>query len=89
MQINNVILILSFAIVSIQLVDKWLLAQGHLKKVYILGLLVPTLAICLNLYAIHLHPDQKGLGMFVINSTWGLLMSIKGLFRLKKEQKNA
>lgn len=63
----------------------WLISQGRLKVVYILGMFNGCLYCVLNA-AIATQPNQAGVAFLIIPSVWGIAMSIYGLRRLRKEK---
>ena len=86
---NDVIAFLTSFILLFHFIDKWLLSKGNLFYVYLFSIASSILTIFLNILLVNLHTDQKGLLLFVINSSWTILMCLRGLFRLQKEKKNA
>ena len=65
---------------------KWFLAKGILKPVYYLNMVTSVLHASIN-WIMYLHdPEQIGMLLYNFLSIYVIIMSIKGLRRLKKEK---
>lgn len=85
---SEAVAILTSFILVCHFTDKWLLSKGNLFWVYIFSICSSTLTIGLNVLLVMLHKDQRGLLLFVANSTWTIAMCARGLMRLRKERRN-
>ena len=69
-------------------ITKWYLAKGILKPVYYLNIITSVLHASVN-WVMYLH-DSEQIAMLLYNflSIYAIIMSVKGLRRLKREKKN-
>jgi hypothetical protein len=68
------------------MVSSYLVAQGRLKAVYVIGVANGTLYVVLNGAIAVADPSQTGVAVLVIPSAWGIAMAVVGLRRLRKER---
>lgn len=79
MMINFISIIACF----FTMIGSYLVACGHLKPAYMLGLINGSLYTFLNI-SISLRGDElSGVSLLAIPSAWGVAMAIKGLLRLR------
>lgn len=68
------------------LVRNWLLAQGRLKPVYILNVIMGIAGALLNFAVVSAVPEMWGVLSFLLLNIWGAAMGVKGLWRLRQEK---
>lgn len=74
---------LSITACSLAMLNSWLVSQGRLRPVYIVGIIVSLCFITINgLLAV----SQPGLLFLIIPSVWAIITSIIGLRRIKREK---
>jgi hypothetical protein len=86
---NAILMINAIAITAclLTMVSSYLVAQGQLKRVYVIGVINGTLYVILNGAIAIADPSQMGVMVLIIPSGWGVAMAIIGLRRLEKEKK--
>ncbi len=62
----------------------WMLADGNLKPVYWLNILMGVAGIGMNLALVFVMPEMWGLLSFLVLHVWATIMGIKGLLRLRR-----
>lgn len=83
----NIITILSLLVVGIAAFKFWYLSDGNLWLTYRLDLVVYTAYTILETYLALRDPSQTSLLLMNIINIWALMMAVKGIMRLKKEEK--
>lgn len=79
---------LTVFVTIMQMIKHWVFAQGHYKLTYWLNLVGLTGFTLLSI-SISIHsPSEKSLILLGIMNGWGIYQNIKGLLRLKEEEKN-
>ena len=72
--------------ISTVVVTKWYLAKGILKPVYYLNIATSLLHALVNWMMFIHDPEQIGMLLYNLLSIYAIIMSVKGLKRLKKEK---
>lgn len=67
--------------------SSYLVAQGQLKPVYVIGVVNGMLYVILNSAIAVADPSQLGVIVLIIPSGWGVAMAVVGLRRLRKERR--
>jgi hypothetical protein len=80
------ITVLSILACSLTMVMSWLLSQGRLKAVYVLGIVNSLCFIVLN--GSLAVSGQPGILFLIVPSAWGIVTSFIGLRRLSKGERN-
>jgi uncharacterized membrane protein len=81
----NFLTIFSIFIVILAVIKFWYLSEGNLYVTYRLDIVLFTSYIILETYLALRDPSQTSLLLMNIISVWALIMTIKGIKRLKKE----
>lgn len=68
------------------MISSYLVAQGRLKAVYLIGVINGSLYVILNAAIAFADPSQVGVIVLIIPSAWGVAMAVVGLRRLQREQ---
>jgi hypothetical protein len=84
----NLITILSVLILLTSPIRFWYYSKGHLYVSYRIELFVFTCYLVLETHLALLTPEQHSLMLMNIINIWALAMAVKGIFRLKKEDKD-
>jgi len=79
---------MGMTIIITQILKHWYFANGNLWYSYHITIVIYLSYMCLETtVALHDHA-QRSLLLMNIVSIWALIMSIKGIIRIKKESKN-
>jgi Mg2+/Co2+ transporter CorB len=87
MNAENALIALTISAIVSQFVNHWMLSKGALKVHHWLTIFVMIQIICVDTILALKEPDQIVMLLFNIVNVWILLMATKGLFRIKKEEK--
>ncbi len=83
---NTLIEILPVVVLSTHFLDKYLLSKGQLFPVYVLMIIGSSASALFNvLLFLDQHGAHKSVLLFSCNSVWAILMAVKGLVRIRKE----
>ncbi len=74
-------------IASAGMAKSWYIAKGRLRLVYWLMIIMGLFQFVLNSILVAFRPDLWGILAFQFLVVWTIVMGIKGLLRLKKEEK--
>lgn len=83
----NSITLLTVVIISIQVIKYWFLAHGKLLQSYYLTIAAAISCAILETSMAFAHPEQTSIIFFDGLYLWMAIMAIKGIRRLKKEEK--
>lgn len=84
---NLVLFLLAVLVVGLQFFNHWNLSKGNLKLSYPLIIAIAIANIIVDVYLTFIHPEQIGVLIYTFANVWAIWMAIKGLIRLRKEQK--
>jgi uncharacterized membrane protein len=68
----------------LQIANWWYISVGALKKSYYLSVAIYILVATVDTSVAIIEPNQIGILMFDIVNFWAIIMSIKGILRLKE-----
>ena len=85
---GSLLTIITLLTISGVVASKWYLAKGILKPVYCLNITISVLHFVVN-WMMFLH-DSEQISLLLYNflSIYAVVMSVKGLMRLKRESQN-
>ena len=69
------------------LINHWMISNGNLQKAYPIIVVIATMNIITDIYLALTHLEQLGMLLYMISNTWAIFMAMRGMRRLKKEQK--
>ena len=72
--------------VLLQFICQWYFSKGNLSIAYPLTILVYLCYIGIDVGIVLYNPKLAAILLFSVANIWTLLMSTKGIFRLKKEK---
>ncbi len=73
--------------VSLQFVCQWYFSKGNLKVSYPLTILVYLCYIVMDVGMVMYDPALTAVLIFSLANVWTLVMCTKGIYRLRREQK--
>lgn len=85
--VENALIALTITAIVSQFVNHWSLSKGELKVHHWLTIFVMIQIICVDTILAFKEPDQKIMLLFNIVNIWILIMAVKGLFRIREEEK--
>lgn len=71
----------------VSLINNWFLSKGKLHVSYPLIILACTCYIIIETILAFRDPVQMGIFVFNITNFWAIIMAIRGLIRLREEEK--
>lgn len=77
---------LSIGACALTMFCSWLVSRGRLRVAYLAGIVNGSLYTAINILIAIASPDQAGVLLLAIPSTWGVAMCLAGLARLRREQ---
>jgi len=87
--LGTFLLILTIVVISLSFINHWNLSHGRLHITY--PLTIVTLLIYMTIETTIALRDSVQYSMLLFNviNTWGILMAIRGIRRLKREKEQA
>jgi hypothetical protein len=86
---SNVVTVATVVVVILQLYNHYNLSNGNLKLAYKVAIVAYTLYAAIETSLALRDPEQISVMLFNIVNIWAIAMAAKGLFRLKKLEKEA
>ena len=79
--------ILSGIIISVHMVKQYMLSKGNLRVSYYMIIALSVLFMLQQGYLVIRYPDQAGILLMWVCNVWAIVMSTKGLLRLRNEKR--